>query len=368
MTPEGVIYYGGTGGLTWFHPDSIHDDGFHAQVAITQFRVFQEPRLVPPEGADPVTLDYWANTFTFEFAMLDHRNPGENQCSYMLEGADTRWVLPGPERTVTYANVPPGEYRFRVRGESADGVPTANEASVAIIVGRPYWQTWWFRVVAALAVVGVILSVMQFRMRHAVAQERLRLQIASDLHDDIGSSLSSIALVTDNIQKSLDETHPGRRQLRAVSVVAREAADRLKDDVWIVNPGTDTLDNLLLRMKDATKTILGQIPYSFHAEISHGQRKLDMGFRKHFLLIYKETLHNVLKHAAAQHVAIAVHMTENTLQLDIADDGRGFDPDSASGGNGLLNMRRRAAAVNGLLQIDSTPGCGTSLRLRVRIP
>jgi signal transduction histidine kinase len=229
-------------------------------------------------------------------------------------------------------------------------------------------MSWWFRALSALAMIGVIVSFMQFRIRNEVAQERLRLQIASDLHDDIGSSLSSIALVTDNIRKSLDETNPGRRQLHAVSAVAREAADRLKDDVWIVNPGTDTLGDLLLRMKDATKTILGQVPYSFHTEAFHGQRKLDMGFRKHFLLIYKEALHNVLKHAAAQHVEIAVHIAEDTLQLDIADNGKGFDPDSASGGNGLLNMRRRAAAVNGSLQIDSTPGCGTRVRLRARIP
>ena len=137
MTTEGVIYCGGTGGLTWFHPDSIHDDGFRPQIAVTQFRVLHEPRLVPPAGSAPIELGYSANIFTFEFAVLDYRDPGENRCSYMLEGADTGWVFSGRERTVTYGNVPPGQYRFRVRGENGGGAPSANEAIVAIIVARP---------------------------------------------------------------------------------------------------------------------------------------------------------------------------------------------------------------------------------------
>jgi two-component sensor histidine kinase len=375
-TKDGFLVFGTGEGIVLFHPDSIRTNPIPPSVIFTAIKVpgAQLPlRMSPLLGRPaaeyrPIELNDDQNSITFEFAALDYTTPAQNMYAHKLEGLEEDWVPTDHDRNVSYTNLSPGRYVFRVKASNNDGVWNEEGAFVRITILPPWWMTWWFRTLAAVSLIGVIVLVMQLRIRRAVAQERFRLRIASDLHDDIGSSLSSIALVSDNIQRSLDEAHPGQRQLQAVSTVAREVADRLKDDVWVIEPGDDSLESLLLRMKDASKQILGEFPYSFQSEIREARRKLNMEFRKNVLLIHKEALHNVLKHAEATQANISVQVRGDTLSLEIADDGRGFEPDSPRAGHGLVNMRRRAAALKGDLQIDSGPGRGARVKLTARIP
>jgi ligand-binding sensor domain-containing protein len=363
MTPEGVIYCGGTGGVTWFHPDSIHDDGFLAQIAVTQFRVLQEPHLVPPTGSAPIELDYSANTFSFEFAMLDYRNPGENQCSHMLEGADTGWVFSGRERTVTYTNVPPGDYRFRVRGENGDGVASANEAIVAIIVGRPYWQTWWFRVLLVLLVGGMLYSFYRYRLSKFRELQHLRLRIADDLHDDIGSELSGIAIESDLIARQLPPESHERTRVVNVGRSIRRASDNLRDVVWIVNPDLDRIPDLVARLQAIAGKMLAGHRLTFESSGTAPQLSLNMEFKRQILMIFKEILNNILRHARASHVRIEVDLKGTHLRLLVIDDGVGFEEKTSSTGFGLVSMRNRAAAIGGTLTVETTPGAGTRVCL-----
>jgi ligand-binding sensor domain-containing protein len=367
MTREGVIYDGGTGGITWFHPDSIRDDGFRAQVAVTQFRVLQEPRLVPTAGSAPIVLDYWANTFTFEFAILDYRNPGENQCSYTLEGADPDWAFAGRERTVTYANVPPGEYRFRVRGMNSDGVPGANEAIVAIIVGRPYWHTWWFRFLLLLAVCGVLYALYRYRIAKFMELQRLRLRIADDLHDDIGSELSGIALESELIARQLPAGTPQHTRLVNVGRSIRKASDNLRDVVWIVNPELDKVPDLVTRLQGIATKMLAGHRVSFQTSGSAEQCTLGMEQKRHIVMMFKEILNNIVRHARASHVQIEVDVTEAHLRLKVSDDGVGFSLPSRSPGFGIAGLHTRAAAIGGTITLESTPSAGTRVCLEASI-
>jgi ligand-binding sensor domain-containing protein len=367
ITPEGVIYLGGTGGITWFHPDSIDDSGFQAQVAITQFRVLQEPRLVPPAGSEPVELGYSANTFTFEFAMLDYRNPAENQCSYMLEGADTGWVFPGRERTVTYANVPPGEYRFRVRGENGGGVSSANEATVAIIVGRPYWQTWWFRSLILLFVSGMLYSFYRYRLSKLRELQHLRLRIADDLHDDVGSELSGIAIESDLIARQLLPESHERTRVVNVGRSIRRASDNLRDAVWIVNPDLDRIPDLVVRLQSIAGKMLAGHRLTFESSGVAPQLSLDMEFKRQILMVFKEMLNNILRHARASHVHVDVDLHGTLLRLQVSDDGVGFEEKTSASGVGLASMRNRAAAVGGKLTVKSALGAGTTVCLEADI-
>jgi ligand-binding sensor domain-containing protein len=363
MTPEGVIYCGGTGGITWFHPDSIHADGFRPQIAVTQCRVLQEPRLVPPAGSAPIELDYSANTITFEFAILDYRNPVENQCSYTLEGTDTGWVFSGRERTVTYANVPPGQYRFRVRGENGGGVPSANEAVVAIIVARPYWQTWWFRILLVLLVGGILYSFLLYRLSKFRELQHLRLRIADDLHDDIGSELSGIAIESDLIARQLPPESHERTRVVNVGRSIRRASDNLRDVVWIVNPDLDRIPDLVARLQAIAGKMLACHRLTFESSGGAPQLSLNMEFKRNILMMFKEMLNNILRHARASHVRIELDLKGKHLRLLVIDDGVGFEENTSSTGFGLVSMHNRAAAIGGTLTVDSAPGAGTRVCL-----
>jgi ligand-binding sensor domain-containing protein len=375
-TKDGLMAFGTGEGIVLFHPDSIQTNPNAPDVFITDVRASGIPVRLRMKGLSvsrvfeyqPIELHDYQNSIVFEFSALDFTAPSQNAYAYKLEGLENQWSPVSTMRNTAYVNLTPGTYTFRVKASNNDGVWNEKGASIEIIVLPPWWMTWWCRTLVVLVGIGVVLLIMQLRIRRALAQERIRLQIASDLHDDIGSSLSSIALASESARDMLAEGQPVLRVLDSVASVAREAADRLKDDVWVINPGADTLDNLLLRMKDATKSILGTLPHSFRSEIAETRIKLDMPFRRNVLLVHKETLNNVLKHAGATHVEIVVRASDGTFTIEVSDDGNGFDPETVRKGNGLSNMRRRAGALNGKLLIRSGDGGGTRVVLTARIP
>jgi signal transduction histidine kinase len=170
------------------------------------------------------------------------------------------------------------------------------------------------------------------------------------------------------VRETLGESHPALDELDSVTTIARQTAERLRDDVWIIKPGSDSLDNLALRMKDVTQSVIGHINHSFSADKDGDGRPIPLSFRRNVLLIYKEALHNILKHSKATRVAISIRFVDSSLTLDVRDNGTGFDEQEAPKGNGLVNMRRRAEALNGEIVIDSVKCQGTHIQFRVKIP
>jgi signal transduction histidine kinase/ligand-binding sensor domain-containing protein len=375
-TRNGFLVFGTGEGIVIFHPDSIHNNPIRPNVIMTEMTIAGKPTRLhltawsANEAFEyrPIELLYDQNSIAFEFAALDFTDAQQNAYSYMLEGLENEWSLAKPKRRAEYPGLSPGNYAFRVKASNNDGVWNEQGALVRITVLPPWWMTWWFRVLMALGVLGLIYLVMQIRIKRAVAQERLRLQIASDLHDDIGSSLSSIALVSENVRDVLGDGHPVVSDLDSVTSTARQAADRLRDAVWAIKPGSDSLENLVLRMKDVTHSVIGHLQHTFTSDADGAARLVPLEFRRNVLLIYKEALHNILKHSCAANVAVTIHLTDGTFTLDVRDDGKGFDGKECPGGNGLASMKRRAEALGGTLSIASNCNQGTHIHLVAKIP
>jgi signal transduction histidine kinase/ligand-binding sensor domain-containing protein len=375
ITHAGEFVFGVRNAIVLFRPEDLREDPEKPNVTITGVEVFGQPvpdsvKLIRtftlPE--QPLRLDAGHNALEFRFAGLDYAMPNQIQYAVWLEPADHNWSNLGTQNTVRFMNLSPGSYRLRVRAANGDSIWSSREASYRFGILPPWWMTWWFRTLAFLVCIGIIVTIVQLRMRHMLAQERLRLQIASDLHDDIGSSLSSIALVSENVRSELGEDHPAQHSLRSMTSVAREAADKLKDDVWVIKPGSDTLENLFLRMKDVTQSSIGHMEYSFQNGMDGISRQVPMAFRRNILLIYKEALNNVLKHSSATNVEILIGFDDGTMTLDVRDNGKGFDPKVRHKGNGLINLQRRADALKGDLLIDSAKNEGTHIHFKVKIP
>ncbi|CAN5176264.1 hypothetical protein BH23VER1_BH23VER1_33080 [soil metagenome] len=215
--------------------------------------------------------------------------------------------------------------------------------------------------VGALATV-VLLGILIARNRLYRRREtdRLRERIASDLHDEIGSNLGSIAL--------LSEIAPGAQsgELVEINRIARETGDSMRDIVWVIRIGHDSLEDLIARLREVATGMLRNVRYSFEVEPDPLPAvQPDLNFKRNVLLFFKEALHNVVKHASADTVAIRIVVTGQQLWLSVSDDGCGFDPAEAStkGGNGLGNLRTRAEALGASLEIKSSPGAGTLVSL-----
>lgn len=366
---NGMLLFGGNHGFVAFHPDSVRESMLPPTVVLTAFRIFDRPAQMDTAitEARTVQLAHDENYFSFEFAALDFSAPGRNQYRYILESFDKEWTTTA-RRFANYTNVDPGDYTLRVVGSNSDGVWNEAGRVLFISIAPPYWATWWFRGLVLAIVIGILAGAYHYRVSKLLEMERMRLRIASDLHDDIGSNLGSIALLSDLIRNSGSFPAKQTQLLHEISRSARLTADALRDIVWVINPAYDKLDNMVLRMKDAAASMLRNIDHSFHCSDHIMAGVLDMEFRRNILLIYKEILHNILKHARATRVDIRIEENNGGLVLTIADNGVGFDPSLSFTGNGLRNLKSRATKIGGHLDIRSLEGKGASFILSAKIP
>jgi signal transduction histidine kinase len=194
----------------------------------------------------------------------------------------------------------------------------------------------------------------------------IRSRIASDLHDEIGSNLSSISVSSQIVKKSEHLNSEEKNMLEEIIVTARESADSIRDIIWFINPDHDNQKDLILRMSDTAAKLLNGIDYSFIMNKTEKINIKDLKIRKNLFLIYKEILNNIVKHSKAKKVRIYLEEKSKYLQLKVIDDGVGFDETQIVLGDGIKNLKQRTETINGLLEIKSKPSNGTTITLAVK--
>lgn len=305
-------------------------------------------------------IDFGAISFAF----------GENlRFRYKLEGAGAEWSAPTEHRSVNLS-LAPGLYRFVIQAVTSSGEPLSDKiAVVSFKILSPIWQRWWFMAAAAMFMFGISYALYRYRVRQLLAMERVRTRIASDLHDDIGASLSQIAVISEVLQRQIAAAdEPVGKNLSLVARVSREAVDSMSDIVWAINPNRDNLQDLIRRMRRfASETLPNRnIELKFDAPEQLPTLKLGADFRREVFLIFKESVNNILKHSDSTAADIAVRIEAHELCLRVSDNGRGFDENgNGEAGHGLQSMRRRAMSLGGTFEIASTGGAGTIVLLRV---
>ncbi len=379
---SGFLYFGGDGGFIMFHPDSIRDNEHIPEIVLTEFTIFN--LLVKPHEksplkrninvADEIILTYDQNMFSLEFAALDYRNPLKNRYAYKLDGFNPDWIYTDARnRTATYTNIDPGEYVFHVKGSNNDGIWNEQGASIRIIITPPWWQTWWFRTAAVFMLAGIFggsvryVTIQRYKRRLALEKERSR--ISRDMHDEVGSSLSKISILSELAkQKAKDPELKG--DVEKISESASEVVDNISEIIWAINPKNDTLDNLLAYIREYTGETLEMKNIDYKIELPYDIPPLAISAeaRRNIFLVIKEALNNTVKYAQANMVNIFVELSNNRLEITVKDNGIGFDiKDTRMFGNGLINMKKRIEDVRGEFKLDSKTGSGTEIRLSLKL-
>lgn len=327
-----------------------------------------------------------------DFFAIDFKE-GENlRYQYMLEG-DKSWGAPSSQRTVNYANLAPGAYRFMVRAVNADGVASAQPATISFRILSPIWQRWWFVTACALIVGGVCFSLYRYRIARLreinaalleakLAEEnlrkanedrlkeleRVRKRIATDLHDDIGSSLTRISLLSEVAQRQIPAGPTSSDgPLSVIAGLSREAVDSMSDIVWAINPEKDSFGDLTQRMRRFAGDVFSARGIEFRFRLPESDRDLKVGanFRRELFLIFKEAVNNSVRHSECTEAEIEFRLDTDKLFLELSDNGHGFDAGYKSMGHGLASMRERTEGLGGSLEIISREGQGTTLSLVV---
>lgn len=284
---------------------------------------------------------------------------------FQLEGADSTWSEPTDQRSVTYASLSPGSYRFMLRAIAADGQLSTAPATVAFTIHPPFWRRWWFLAFVSTVVAGVLYTTHRYRLARLLDVERVRTRIATDLHDDLGANLSQIAILSEVAQAQVAADYPAvRSPLSRIASLSRESVDAMSEIVWAIDPHRDHFTDLATRIRRLANELLPPRGIQLRFRISEGAAgPMGADVRREVFLVFKEAVNNVVRHASCTEVDVTLLVVRHRLRLEVNDNGKGFSAIDSADGQGHRSMRRRAQSLGGRLDITTLPGSGTSVRL-----
>ena len=362
--------------LTSFRPEHITTSRAAVKPVFTGFKLLEEPQPIALDSVHlkPLRIRDYQNVLTFEFSSVDFTQSEKITFDYRLDGFDKTWQSAGTNRSLTYTNLDDGKYTFQVRATNAVG-QRSEPAVFRLEVWRPFWLKPWFGGIVAALLTGLGLwALFTYRYKQQLKLLHLRTNIARDLHDDMGSYLSSISIMSQNVEK-MAERNPEKatESLKKIGETARKVMDTMSEIVWSVSPEYDSMEHIVGRMKDAASELFSSQETVVRFDISDEVLlfNLPLEKRRDFFLIYKEALTNAAKYAYAKQVTISLKIDKGNLLLTINDNGKGFDihrlPASNGKGNGLKNMHARAKQINGLVKIKTNIGMGCTVSLKLTI-
>ena len=310
------------------------------------------------------------NDIDFAFSLLSFNESSKNTFAYMLEGVDEKWIYADTRNFASYHNLSPGKYTFLVKGKNNYGIWSEQPTKVIIEITPAFWQTVWFKLLCTLLVTAIIYWIYKLRLERALAVEKMRTKISRDLHDDLGSTLSSISILSGQVKSRLiKQPETVEPILDKINESAIKMNDSLQDLVWAVKPENDTLQELLVRMEQFASGILESknINYTFTGPTTVSDIKLNPELIRNIYLIFKEAVNNAAKYSNCANVTITIKEKGKQLSLSVIDDGIGFNPETVKRGNGLNNMTKRAAQIGGSLNIISEPNKQSGIVLECKI-
>ena len=328
-----------------------------------------ENELTLHEASEKLTLPYSTNHALFEFTSPIFLNEKEILYSYRLKGSsDIAWSHPSNSHSVQYASLQPGRYQFEVRMLGWNG-SYGPVTSFLFTVRPPYWNTWWFYSLIFLLVVIAMYSLYRYRINHLLRLQKVRNTIATDLHDDIGSTLTNISILSELGKKNLKEPRTAGQFLQRITEESVATQQALDDIIWSVNTRNDNLEELQARMRRYVAEVFesSNISCRFNFNNASESDKLNMEQRRDLYLVFKECMNNIHKHASAKNIYIKIAMSNGVLNMQIEDNGKGFDPHITTHRNGLKNLQTRVEKWKGNLKIDTAAGKGTRVEILMPI-
>lgn len=350
------------------------------KTVISELKVFENDRTELLYLSE-IILPYDQNYLTFTFGSLDFVSLERGRFAWKLEGADKDWVEPKDNRSfATYSTLPPGNYNFYVKSCNADGIWDEKGAMVKVTILPPWWKTWWFQGLYTLAAAALVwwlfrqntlrqLDAQRAEIEKQQALERERERIARDMHDDLGSGLSAIHLLS-NFAKDKANDPATRSEMEKIAASSANLNQNIREIIWTVNSADDSLPSLVhfLRRYCADFQENTGLAVQFDAPITLPETTLSGEVRRNLFLCVKEALNNAAKFAKATKVEVKLASSDNRISITVRDNGGGFDVESAlkNGGKGLKNMQHRMKEIGGTITIESLNGT-TELRFEVMV-
>ena len=391
---DNSVWFGAVKGAYCYHPDEDKETMVAPKLVLQSVKLFSKP-LLPGMHSDSVSqssfyavpndlvLSSRNNHITFEFNAITYRN-SHVRYSYFLKGLEKNYSTPDQTNFVVYPSLPPGSYTFNVKLFDEGGNDLGDHIEYKFVIKPAFYQTAWFRILAVLTVLALIILSYTLRKGYKERQKKLihdlrieeqnkiRVKTAQDFHDEMGNKLARITVLSDILKSKL----PAHEEAQTIAKKIQDNASLLyqgtKDIIWSLNPKNDNLYNLLMHVNDFAVDLFHDTEIEFeNVRVNKDLNKyfLPMDYARNVMMICKEALTNILKHSQATKASIDAGLfSHNLIRIIIADNGKGFSAEEIEYGNGLHNIHQRALNLRGRVEIESNVNAGTQIILTISIP
>ncbi len=370
LSPEGELLFGSARGLVVIDPAHAPQPEQAPRLLLTQMRVNDQPARLDSAVTfvRSVRLTHTQNRLQFGFQALAYDHPDAIQYAYRMHGIDHQWYETREPLSPTYAGLQPGQYRFEAKSTNAYGLWSSEHASIEITIMPPWWQTWWARGLGLLLLTAFVLTIHRVLVRQAVEFERDRQRIADDLHDDLTSTMSAIVMRLRRLSRTPDLASDLQSDLLESAELVRQVNAEVRNNIWLIDTEQEGLHHLVDRMEAVAKSFEARTEILVEITRPVPGVRLDMHKRRDVFMVFKEALHNAVRHAEAGTIWISISATKQNLTFSIRDNGKGFASDQVRPRRGMITMQNRADQLKATLVIATTPGGGTHVRLIVPLP
>ncbi len=370
---KNLLYLGGTGSLAWFNPDELINKKkeFSPLVYIDGMFVNSQPYYF--DETKNIGLKSFQNNLQFEIAAVDYNNNGYLVFQYQLIGSSDNWIDLNENRVINFSNIEPGKYTLNVRcGYKGATQWFENKFPITFTVNPAWYATWWFIAFAVLTTLAAIWYTISTYYRYKIGKEKAveqeRTRIATDMHDDFGANVSRIKFLSEKMKVKYGTNAELSPDLNKISNYSDEMADKMNEVIWALNKRYDTLGDLVAFSRSYAMEYLTiyeiQLIFSDNDVLD---QKISGELRRTVFLTLKESLHNVVKHAKANKVIVVFEKERNILTLKISDNGIGFNKNNIRRfANGIENIKKRVAKINGTYSIETNQGTQIVLRMDLK--
>ena len=372
-TTDGKLFFNLDKGFSWIDigdKSAVSDQApvMHLVSLLVDGKPYSENETVA-DLIESLELPYATKEIRIEYAAMDWAHPFRTKYFYRIEGISQpgEWTE-NHQAMITLTGIKPGKYLLKAYAINGDGIKS-KVIELPILMHAPFWQRWWFIAICVLSAFLLGYAIYQYRIRQFKKMQEMRNTISTNLHDDIGASLSNIHILTVLTQRNIANRADASSYITKAGDEIQRISESLSDIVWNINPKYDDLDQLFIRMKRYAADMFDGKNIQADLIFPDSSIKLTMPMdqRRDFYLIFKEAVNNLAKYSEATKAIVRVATDHQMIHLEVSDDGKGFDQDTTRFGNGIENMKQRAEKWKATLLVKSEQGVGTTIALDMKV-